>query len=231
MTSLVLLPGLDGTGLLFQPLVRCLPPEIEAIVVSYPSDVALSYEQLLPIVLKALPPGPFVLLGESFSGPLAIMAAACNPAGLQGLILCASFVRSPAAWLPAWCSYLVRPFQFRFYPLVAHLRILLGRFSDPQVRSLVAEAVALVRPEVLAHRIRVVHGVDARDQLASCACPVLYLRGDHDRLVGTSALRSVIRACPSAKVVTVAAPHMVLQTQPEASAVALEAFVQSVRAA
>ena len=35
--SLVLLPGLDGTGELFQPLLRALPNELQPIVLSYPN--------------------------------------------------------------------------------------------------------------------------------------------------------------------------------------------------
>ena len=70
---LVLLPGLDGTGLLFEPLLRALPKEIEATVIRYPGDQRLSYDELLEFLRDQLPRDtPFILLGESFSGPLAI---------------------------------------------------------------------------------------------------------------------------------------------------------------
>jgi pimeloyl-ACP methyl ester carboxylesterase len=84
--SLILLPGLDGTGLLFQPLVAALPEMIKSIVVGYPGDQPLNYEQLLPQVMDALPRSdPFIILGESFSGPLAMMAAAKRPDGRRAL--------------------------------------------------------------------------------------------------------------------------------------------------
>jgi len=231
VTALVLLPGLDGTGLLFQPLVQALSKDIDPIVVSYPDDVPLGYQELLPLVREALPSRPFVLLGESFSGPLAIMAAASRPEGLVGVILCASFVRSPVAYLPGWCAHLVRPFLFRFYPAVARLRLLLGRHADPTIRDLAVQAVSRVHPQVLAHRVRAVHRVNVAEQLASCPLPVLYLRGQHDRVVPASAMRRVLRACPHAQVVTLPAPHMVLQTQSAAAAAAIQTFVQSSGAA
>ena len=60
-TSLILLPGLDGSGLLFRPLISRLPPEIRPTVVTYPPDQALGYEDLLPRVMAALPnSSPFV---------------------------------------------------------------------------------------------------------------------------------------------------------------------------
>src|SRR4051812_12496722 len=75
--ALVLLPGLHGNDVQFRPLLAHLPPQIRPIAVNYPPDQPLDYAQLLPLVLAALPEDqPFVLLGESFSGPLAIMAAA-----------------------------------------------------------------------------------------------------------------------------------------------------------
>src|ERR1051325_2082913 len=106
MTALtvVLLPGLDGTGTLFRPLLDHLPPELHPLVVTYPPEEPIGYDELLPRVLDHLPTStPFVLLGESFSGPLALMVAARSPTGLRVVIVCASFVRNP---LPAGSSLL-----------------------------------------------------------------------------------------------------------------------------
>jgi surfactin synthase thioesterase subunit len=49
-TRLVLLPGMDGTDLLFEPLLDALPAEWEPTVVRYPPDEALEYEALLEVV-------------------------------------------------------------------------------------------------------------------------------------------------------------------------------------
>ena len=91
---IVLLPGLDGTGKLFKPMMQFLPAWIKPVVVSYPEDKPYGYEDLKEIVYKAIPREcDFVILGESFSGPLAIMTAAEKPAGLLGVILCATFAK------------------------------------------------------------------------------------------------------------------------------------------
>ena len=69
--ALVLLPGLDGSGVMFRPLLGHVPPALRPVVVAYPPDKALGYEDLLPLVLDALPSSePFVILGESFGGRL-----------------------------------------------------------------------------------------------------------------------------------------------------------------
>src|SRR4051812_16660002 len=110
MVKLILMPGMDGTGELFAPLLRALGNSIETTVLRYPTDEPLGYSELLPRVRAALPAsGPFVLLGESFSGPLAIMIAAEAPAGLRGVILSASFASNPIRWLPQFVRPLVQP--------------------------------------------------------------------------------------------------------------------------
>lgn len=50
ITRLVLLPGMDGTGTLFEPLLDVLAAEWEPIVVRYPPDEALGYDALLEVV-------------------------------------------------------------------------------------------------------------------------------------------------------------------------------------
>src|SRR5438477_10571709 len=101
MVKLILMPGMDGTGELFAPLLRALGDSMESSVLQYPADEPLGYAELLPRVRAEIPRrAPFVLLGESFSGPLALMLAAEAPAGLRGVILCASFATSPVVWLP-----------------------------------------------------------------------------------------------------------------------------------
>jgi len=44
--KVVLLPGLDGTGILFKPFIDALPSEANIQVISYPSATKLSYQEL-----------------------------------------------------------------------------------------------------------------------------------------------------------------------------------------
>ena len=41
--TLVLLPGMDGSGTLFEPFLRALPPDLPVKVLRYPGQDALSY--------------------------------------------------------------------------------------------------------------------------------------------------------------------------------------------
>ncbi len=226
LPSLVLLPGLDGTGLLFGPLLGALPSDVSPIVVSYPWDRPLGYSDLLPLVLAALPTdGPFVLLGESFSGPLAVMAAAARPTGLVGVVLCASFIRNPHPYVPSVLAAAVRAPVFRLFPRFLQIKALLAGYSSPSLRSLTQEALSRVAPAVLAGRIREVLGVNVVQQLRACTVPILYLRARSDFVVPAWNITTIRKACPGLQVVSLPGPHMVLQASANAAAEALTHFL------
>jgi hypothetical protein len=77
-------------------------------------------------VRAALPTrGRFVLLAESFSGPLAIRIAADPPSALVGLILCVTFARNPYPSL-AWARPGVDATRDRVVSKAATIRIMRG---------------------------------------------------------------------------------------------------------
>src|SRR5688500_11525020 len=130
MIALVLLPGLDGTGFLFESFVAAIGKSAEVIVVSYPPDNELDYISLEQLVRSRLPDRPSVLLAESFSGPIAISIAASPPSGLRGLILSCSFARNPVPF-PALAKLLLKILSPFPPPLWLLNFLLLGRFSIP----------------------------------------------------------------------------------------------------
>jgi pimeloyl-[acyl-carrier protein] methyl ester esterase len=91
----VLLPGFDGSGRLFAPLLAQRDLPFDPRVVALPADLPRGYDELLAWMEPRLPAEPFVLLAESFSGPLAIRFAARHPERVAHLVLAATFLRSP----------------------------------------------------------------------------------------------------------------------------------------
>jgi pimeloyl-ACP methyl ester carboxylesterase len=225
MTTLVLLPGLDGTGTLFGPLLEALAGKLRVTVLSYPADRALGYDALEAIAEAALPAqGPLVLLGESFSGPLAVSLAAKHPGRVVGLVLCCTFVRNPRPLLGLLRALL--PFvPFGQVPLPLMAGVLHGRFDNPSLRAGLARALQRVPAAVLRARLRSVVDVDATPRLNQVVCPVLYLQADEDLVVPASAGRFIVRRHPSAEVLRLAGPHALLQSMPEECAKVVAAFV------
>jgi pimeloyl-ACP methyl ester carboxylesterase len=158
---LVLLPGLDGTGELFESFLKALPSSLTPQVVSYPTEQYLTYKELVSLVQSVLPrKEPFVLLGESFGGPLSIKVAALSPPNLRAVILCASFVSNPVPPSLTWAASLPRP----LLSLVGHLSVpdmlvqffAVGMDSPQDLLDLFHCVKKKVRPKVLAERVRAV---------------------------------------------------------------------------
>jgi pimeloyl-[acyl-carrier protein] methyl ester esterase len=225
MTTLVLLPGMDGTGELFGPLIAALRPRFNVTVVRYPASVPLDYEDLVDLARAELPgEDEFVIVGESFSGPVAVSLAAQAPPNLRGLVLCASFVRCPVPWA-ARLKPVTPLLPFGAIPASVLAVPLLGRYGNPPARRLLAGALAKVHAKVLRARIRSVLTVDVRQKAAAIKVPFLYLQASADWIVPKSAAMQIRALVPALEVIELSGPHMLLQISPTAAARAIEAFV------
>jgi len=229
VTTLVLLPGMDGTGSLFAPLLRELPGHWATRVIRYPADPGQCYDELLHNAWTALPEGPVTVLGESFAGPLAIRLAASLGPRLQALILCCTFARNPRpslARFSRWIGCLPAPSRL---PAAWAAWVLLGRRAPEESRALLAEALAALPAAVLQARLRMVLQVDVRAELAGLRVPVLYLQARQDLIVPADAARDVQKAQPVTIVRALQGPHGLLQSSPRAAAEAITAFLSSQR--
>ena len=226
MPRLVLLPGLDGTGDLFDPLVKALPPGTATTIVRYTAPALSSYAQCRAAVRERLPRDePYVLVGESFSGPVAISIAATQPPGLYGLILVASFVASPRRML-TWLSPLIPFMPTHGAPGWIIDFLLLGRFATPQLREQVADAMTKITPATARERLREVALTSTSEDLTRVRVPILYMRATHDRLVPRSCGKAITRLSARATAVEVDAPHMLLQCAPRECAEVIGEFVK-----
>ncbi len=216
MPRIVLLPGMHGTGALFRLLLEAFPRGIGASVLSYPPDRALGYPELLALVRRKVAGSPpFVLVAESFSGPIAIEFAAARPPNLRGLVLCATFARNPLPPSLQWLRAAAQAALFRVRPPAAVVRsLLLGRDAPPDLVEAVSEATRRVLPSVMAHRLRQVLDVDVESALPGIAVPVLYLAGSADRLVGLRGLKRIAARLPGLESVVLEGPHLLLQARP-----------------
>ncbi len=223
---------MDGTSLLFQPFIEAMgeATAFDVQTIAFPAHEPLGYAALTGLAFNALPrTGPLVILGESFSGPIAVALATRCADRVRGLILCCSFVRIPR---PRWSllTPLVRVAPLHALPVSLAAQLLFGRHATAQLRSMFAQAMAGVAPAVLSSRLIAVGSVDASIALAVLRSPLLYLRAREDRIVPASALALVQQLRPDARVAAFDAPHALLQACPAESAAVVKAFVRDVLA-
>lgn len=229
---LVLLPGMDGTASLFHHFDAALRAHsaIDTLAIAYPA-APLDYAALEAFVRDRLPRDrPFVVLAESFSGPLGAALRADPPPGMRALVLCCSFVRNPRPVL-APLRHLLGIVPFGTMPGFALRQALLAPYATPQLQEELAAALAQVPPATLRQRLRAVLETNATRSFARGSLPVLYLRARHDRLVPPANAVQILRQAAGAQLVDIAAPHMLLQAAPEAAAGAVAAFITRLSAA
>jgi pimeloyl-ACP methyl ester carboxylesterase len=229
--KLVLLPGLDGTGKLFAEFLEALDLQSNAHVVPYPPDVPSGYDELEPLVRAALPTQePFVLLGESFSGPLAIRIAACPPAALVGLILCVTFASNPYPNL-GWARRLAPFLPLKSMPRWLRAPLMWGSASPSKAPRQSERAMAGVAVRVIRRRIAALLSVDETAALSKVLVPTLVLCATRDRVVSKSATTRLMRGIRHAQRVDVDGPHLLLKTRPKECAAAVLSFIREAQTA
>jgi pimeloyl-ACP methyl ester carboxylesterase len=219
----LLLPGIDGSGRLFAPLLAAEPRGLVPEVVSYPPDRALGYGELAAMVRERLPRGPFALVAESFSGPVAVRLAAERPRGLCALVLAATFLHDPLAPLlrPVRALAGARLFGLGM-PAAVVRHLMAGPDAPGAIVEEVQAAVAAVSPAVMAHRAAESFRVDVREEFARVEVPILWLAPLRDRLVRTTAAEEARAIRPDVELACLEAPHMILQRCPHASLARIE---------
>jgi pimeloyl-ACP methyl ester carboxylesterase len=225
--KLVLLPGLDGTGDLFAPLLAELP-DVDCQVINYPPDREMDYAEHEALVRSRLPPDDYLLLAESFSGPVGLSIAASEPPRLRGLILCCSFASNP---LPVFSplSRLVGFLPAAKLPARWLAPFLYAGHASPALRRLHADAMAKVSARALRARVASILGVDRTPLLHRISVPMLYMLARQDRLIPRSAFNKIDRLRPDVQLQQIDGPHFLLQTQPARSATVIRDFLRFIK--
>jgi pimeloyl-ACP methyl ester carboxylesterase len=228
--NLILLPGMDGTGDLFAPFIAALNEKtssvkINIITVSYPLNEVLSYPQLIKLASTHIPlDQPYILLGESFSGPVAIALASQGGNQLKGLILCCTFARNPRPQLSR-VSFMLPTLPMNALTMPIANRFLMANFMNDGVKKMLFSAQQKVSPRVMRARLGAVIGVDYTEKLNSVKVPILYLQAINDYLVPPSAAKYIVAQANNVKLVELNAPHMLLQIAPSEAAECVKTFM------
>ncbi|QNH03673.1 alpha/beta fold hydrolase [Pseudomonas sp. B11D7D] len=222
---LALLPGLNGSSHLFAPLLDELQ-DIDCQALSLPDQGPQDYDSLADILIRGLGNTPFILLGESFSGPLAYRLAIRKPKGLRGVIFAASFLTRPNAALPL-LRHLPMPLALATQPRL--LRALcLDNTAEEDILQRVRREIRRLNPSLLRARLGTLAALQAPAQALGIPC--LHLWPRQDRLVASAAAERLPQFCSDIRQIRLDGPHFILQTRPKVCAQAIAEFMQEIGA-
>jgi pimeloyl-[acyl-carrier protein] methyl ester esterase len=226
---LLLLPGLHGTEGLFPPLERELPSWIAPTTINYPLDRLHRYDDVLRFILERAPEGHFAVLGDSYSGPLALMVARALPERVTAVILSVTFVTNPMRPMLRWARLFAYTPFVRIAPLRLVVPILINGTSPRERFERVMREIRSVAPRVLAARLREAIDSDHRADLVACGAPILYIKAANDRIISGRTLRVMKEIKPTIESVELPGPHALLLMNPAPPAAVIASFLSGVR--
>jgi pimeloyl-ACP methyl ester carboxylesterase len=189
---MVLVPGLDGTALLFYRQTPLLSRRFHVETFPLPDDAACTMDSLIAAVKErvdriALERGEdrILLFGESFGGALSLSFALRHPEKLEGLVILNSF-----PFLRQRLRLRFGPRLLRLLPSQAmpHLRRFTGRrlhgagtgredLQEFHQRTRSIGWTGYIR------RLEILHDYDLREELHRIEVPTLFLAADQDHLI------------------------------------------------
>ena len=223
--TLILLPGLHGNADLYAPLADQVSRSggFKARAMAYPADASLDYDGLAALVARKISgSGPFSLVAESFSAPVAWRLARDLPGQARSVVLTAPVGGRRA--LPAMATRMspgalfTNPFSLRAATwwmtgssgqgnLVRSLRATLRRLDGGLVKARLALALA-----------------EDGDPGRPLDVPALLLQGTQDRLVPPNP-PWVTRRFSNLSRAAIDGPHLLLQVRPRESWQVIRAFL------
>lgn len=226
--KLILLPGLDGTGKLFEPLLSYLPDKIDTQVIVYPNDTLLTYIELTEFVMSKLPKDEnYILLAESFSGMVAYSIAQKIPKNLSSIIFVASFIENPRPNVLKILTTL--PFKFLYYispPKLVLNYIFCNKIATPIFLSKFQTILKSMPLEVLLWRLKQISSLKKASEKINIE--IYYLYAKKDKLVPKKVLPIFNRLFNKSMIYTLNNGHLVLQCMPYESAKIIAEIYQSI---
>jgi pimeloyl-ACP methyl ester carboxylesterase len=218
---------MDGTGVLFNHLTPQL--EFACQIIELPSGNNQSYAFLTEYISDKLPAEDFILLAESFSGPIAANIAGLNIPNLKAVIFIATFLQPPVPAL-LFCARFIPLKALVHLPLASFFiqRFLLGR--QYPVRRFIHILASVSNADLSARLIALKHlkHLKASKTTAPCQLPTLYLAAQNDCLVAPKHIYLFKNRFADLTEFFIPGTHFLAQSNPAGCAEKINAFVKRV---
>ena len=207
------MPGLDGTGKLFAPIIPLLERHCDLVIVTYP-DLD-TFSDYVDCARNQLPEAPgYSLVAESFSGPVALTLMAQRPDQIGPSVLAATYARSPLPALTRMANYIPE----QMFSIGALNEFCLDVYAannedDSETQPLPLNVMEQLDGSLLKHRISVLSRIDVSALLPDIDLPILYLRAVRDRIVSENDAQMIQKYLPDVERIDIDAPHLLLQTR------------------
>jgi surfactin synthase thioesterase subunit len=204
---------MDGTGILFDPLLKIISGAIECEVI--PLSTFDSHLPSLQAAELAAMIGneEIILVAESYSGLIAYELCKLKNMSIKHVFFAAGFLERPSL-ISKYASLL--PISFLRWKLIPDLilsYLFFGKPSKAELVYLFHKSLGNVTNRALRTRLNII--AKAKIPSEKIYQPVTYICASNDWLVSNKAMKAFEQLCMNLKVVNVEGGHFIIQSNPE----------------
>ena len=232
--TLLLLPGADGTGLLFKPLLNYI--EASNFDTSKIAIINLNYDESGQVLNQSLAMQaariedlyahePVQIIAESYSGLLAYELLMRQRLEITQVIFVASFLSMPSKLAPLAAKLKPKYLQsaLKYTPERIWGRVVFGRWQNHYLQSFFMEAMQQTPNELLQQRLEII--AKAKVPTVKTHVPCLYLQGKQDNLVAAKNIAPFRQLFTNFDCQALEGTHFLLQTNPKGVWEAIDNFL------
>ncbi|MGH1429389.1 MAG: serine aminopeptidase domain-containing protein [Arenicella sp.] len=221
--KIVLLPGLDGTGNLFSSLINELPDH-DCEVIPLPTTCSQDYPSITTAITEKLPTEDFILIAESFSGPIGATLVKKDIHNLKGIIFVATFLSTPQKLLVDIARHLPLKHLSRFPFSKYWIKLLfLGAHANNDLLNSFLRTIQSLPSKVIKDRLRAISFLSINKQESSFPCR--YIQAKNDKLISPKKAIEFHSYFHNIVTKTIDGPHFILQAKPKESALMVSEFI------
>lgn len=210
--KVLLIPGMDGTGKLFRPLLDELPSDIDTQVICL-NDLKTQtpIEQALEIA-SSIGSEEVIILSESYSGYIAYHLSLLPNLNIKHVIFAASFLENPT-WVIRFNKLL--PLDLVRSGWISEIvlsPVLFAQRNNKNLVKLFMSSLKLVNNSTLRQRLKAIANLVRPNELVSVPCT--YVQASNDYLISKRTVDAFKELCININIVKANGGHFIVQSNP-----------------
>ncbi|MBQ4810359.1 alpha/beta hydrolase [Pseudoalteromonas luteoviolacea] len=210
---LVFLPGMDGTGILFEPIKKCIAESCSYEVVTLSSLSSNNPKEQAVEIAEQFKSEEIVIFAESYSGLIAYELCQLSGVTVKHVFFAASFLSRPSLLAKFSALIPLSMMRHRIVPFAILSYLLFGSANRTELVKLFYKALDNVSNKALKERLKIIRR--AIEPVEKIQQPTTYLNASADYLVNKKVISAFKRVCLELNVVNIQGGHFIAQSNPE----------------